>query len=135
MLKRIYLKSALSLIERYRNRLNNNIPAREMEVEELFYWVLSVVEKYTTTNWFHNDGGFCIIAKGTMLENSNGKIVLEHRAAGNYVSQFVFGDEFISVMEEVTSLFNEIGEESGGTYKAKCISDRNNLELDVWVES
>lgn len=128
MVNEKYLLIAENLAERNMNRLDKERSPKEQEIDRLFYWIMSRLEWYVEScspaQRFH-----AVTIKISYLYD-DGEVLLEHGRVSDYLSEYVKGVEFYSVMNEVANIFNEIGksDEKGYQFDATCIIPIKEIE-------
>ena len=118
MVNEEYLLMANNLVKRNQNRLNKKISAIEKETDTLFYWILRELEILVEKSWPPN-GYHKITLKEPEVKMNNIMILVEKERYSEYFPKYVNKKEFYHVMENVTRIFNEIGEENH-CFKAEC---------------
>lgn len=115
-----YLFVAENLIERNKNRLNENRDPKTQEVDNLFYWIMSRLEWCVQGCWPAKKSHTVTVEISRTYDN--GSVLLKHGRVSEYLSEYVKENEFHDVMEEVANIFNEIGKnkEKGYEYDAVC---------------
>lgn len=121
MVNEKYLFVAENLAERNKNRLNTNRSPKEQETEELFYWIISRLE-WSIRGCYPARESHSVTVKISHWYN-DGSVLLEHGRVSDYLSEYVRGEEFYTVMNDVANIFNEIGksDENGYHFYATCI--------------
>ena len=126
-----YLLVAKVLTDRNKNRLKKERSPKEMETDDLFFWIMSRLE-------WSIEG--CLPAKVSHsvtvdepFSASSSSVILEHGRMADYISQYVSREEFYSVMQEVVNIFNELGknEEIGYDFHAVCLIREGRSSLTV----
>lgn len=128
MLNKKYLFAAKNLSDRNRNRLNKDLSPEEKEKEQLFYWIMSRIEWSAQGCWPAQQSHRVRIATEHLYED--GQILLAHGKVSEYLSEYVRGYKFCSVMQEVCNIFNEIGksEENGYHFWATFVLPEGKIE-------
>lgn len=128
MVNEKYLLIAENLAERNINRLNKERSLKEQEIDRLFYWIMSRLEWYVES-CSPAQRSHTVTIKISYLYD-DGDVLLEHCRVSDYLSEYVKGVEFYSVMNEVANIFNEIGksDEKGYQFDATCIIPTNEIE-------
>ncbi|MDO4283098.1 MAG: hypothetical protein Q4D02_05605 [Clostridia bacterium] len=136
MVNEKYLFAAQNLVDRNKNRLDTKQNPKEKEVDELFYWVLSRLE-WSMQNCFPARESHSITIKAG-IHYDDGRILLEHGRVAEYLSQYVKGEAFYEVVQEVCNAFNEIGKSGKNRYyfEATCMIPKCNdkdVEFKVYM--
>lgn len=120
-----YLFVAKNLAERNKNRLNTARSPKEQETDELFYWIISRLE-WSVQGCYPAKTSHSVTIKTSNCYD-DGRVLIEHGRVANYLSEYVKGEEFYAVMEDVADIFNEIGksESEGYHFYATCILPEN----------
>ncbi len=108
MVNEKYLRAVESLTDSNKIRLSPERSPREKEKDKLFYWIISCLECYIQ-NCYPAQTSFNITIKEEYFFNSD-YVLLRYGRFSEYLSHYVTKKEFYSIMQEVESLFNEIGE-------------------------
>lgn len=121
MVNEKYLLVAENLAERNKNRLNTERSPKEQETDELFYWIMSRLEWSVQGCWPAKTSHSVTVKISRWYDD--GRALLEHGKVSDYLSEYVKGEEFYAVMNDVANAFNEIGksDENGYHFYATCI--------------
>ena len=121
MVNEKYLLVAKNLAERNKNRLNTERSPKEQETDELFYWIMSRLEWSVQGCWPAKTSHSVTVKISRWYDD--GRALLEHGKVSDYLSEYVKGEEFYAVMNDVANAFNEIGksDENGYHFYATCI--------------
>ena len=121
MVNEKYLIVAENLAERNKNRLNTERSLKEQETDELFYWIMSRLEWSVQGCWPAKTSHRVAIKISRWYDD--GRVLLEHGRVSDYLSEYVKGEEFYAVMNDVANVFNQIGKSDEKVYHfyATCI--------------
>lgn len=125
-----YLIVAKGLAERNRNRLNTELSPKEKERNRLFFWLMSRLEWSIEQCWPAKKSHNVIVKE---ISKSPNYVSLSHGRVSEYLSQYVARDEFLSVMQDVTDIFNEIGKRKEDKYELYAIftAEGENIKMAV----
>ena len=114
MVNEKYLLVAENLAERNKNRLNTERSPKEQETDELFYWIMSRLEWSVQGCWPAKTSHSVTVKISRWYDD--GRALLEHGKVSDYLSEYVKGEEFYAVMNDVANAFNEIGKSDEKVY-------------------
>ena len=103
MVNEKYLIIAENLAERNKNRLNTERSPKQQETDELFYWIMSRLE-WSVQNCYPAKTSHSVTVKISRWYD-DGRALLEHGKVFDYLSEYVKGEEFYAVMNDVANAF------------------------------
>lgn len=136
MVKRDFLSAAKILANRNKRRLDENISPKEQEVEDLFYWLLSLLGNTSRTLLPASKEYFVSVTELYPYEDEHFP-TLTYRSfelTDSYRACYVRREDFFDVIEEVTTIFNEISEYNKGNFKYWALHTGSSLTVYVSID-
>lgn len=134
MVNEKYLLVADNLAQRNKNRLNVERSLKEQETDELVYWLFRQIEgSVQCGSWPPKKSHMIVVSEDGDCRRKNAMLTNGKRELYCSVMDKA---EFYTVMEEATSIINEIGENRKNEYElhAKCsISKGENKESSIVI--
>ena len=132
MVNHKYLMAAKQLANRNKRRLDAKINPVEKETEELFFWILHLLEESVqncqTPKPFHT----VTVKEYPYVDKEN--VALKNEGISVYISKYVITkQEFYAVMKDVASIFEKMEDkvEQGVRFGALCFTIEGEAELTV----
>jgi len=132
MVNHKYSMAAKQLANRNQRRLNPSIDPIEKETDELFYWIMSLLENsvqsYRKAKPFHS----VTVNEGIAFKDD--EVCLKDEKGNIYMSKYVrTKQEFYDIMKNIAETFEEMGEtlEPGCRFGAICFTEEGKAQLTV----
>jgi len=132
MVNHKYLMAAKQLVNKNQRRLDPKINPIEKEIEELFFWILHLLEDSVQNSWPPKPFHSVTVNEYPYVEKN--KVALKNETVSVYISKYVTTkQEFYEVMKNVAEIFEKMEDkvEYGARFGALCFTSEGSAELTV----